>query len=339
MREVFCLKDNLIMKYSTRQGIPFYCIIAIAVLFNITACQKKEQPAAGSPKLQVITTLFPLYDFTRNIAGDRADVSLLLPPGVEAHSFEPKAGDMVKINSADLFIYTGRYMEPWVEDILRGVDNKKLVVVDTSKGITLLEATEEDDHDHLNEKARRKEGKYEHGKIDPHVWLDLVNAQKMVDNIINALIEKDPAGKDYYMKNAEAYKAKLDELDKRFRDSLSTCKKDTFIHGGHFAFNYLARRYNLKYLSAYHGSPDSEPTPKRIIELKKKMQELGIHYVYFEELITPRISEVISKETGSTLLQLHGVHNISKEDMDKGATFLSFMERNLENLKVGLQCQ
>ncbi|OPY78041.1 MAG: High-affinity zinc uptake system binding-protein ZnuA precursor [Syntrophorhabdus sp. PtaU1.Bin058] len=323
-----------------KQKILFCSIIALAVLFSAGACQKKEQPVTGRVKLQVITTLFPLYDFTKNIAGDRADVSLLLPPGVEAHSFEPKAGDMVKINAADLFIYTDKYMEPWVEDILKGVDSKKLIVVDTSKGVTLLEATEAGGH-HDQEGARHEGHKnnHDHGKIDPHIWLDLGNAQKMVDNIANGLIEKDPAGKDYYTKNAEVYKAKLDELDKRFRDSLSTCKKDTFIHGGHFAFNYLARRYHLKYFSAYHGSPDSEPTPKRIIELKKKMEELGIHYVYFEELITPRVSEVISRETGATLLQLHGVHNISKEDMDKGATFLSLMERNLENLKVGLQCQ
>lgn len=325
----------------------FYFIL-VAILFNITCCQKKEQPVAGPPKLQVITTLFPLYDFTGNIAGNRANVSLLLPPGVEAHSFEPKPGDMVKINAADLFVYTGEYMEPWVERIIKGVDNKRLIVVDTSKGMTLLEATEAGDHDHHHGKADQQGHKHEqgdkvhkhnHGKIDPHVWLDFANAQKMVDNIVNGLIEKDPAGKDYYMKNAETYKSKLDELDKRFRDSLSTCKKDTFIHGGHFAFNYLAKRYNLKYLSAYHGSPDSEPTPKRIIELKKKMQELGIHYVYFEELITPRVSEVISRETGAALLQLHGVHNISKEDMDRGATFLSLMEQNLKNLKVGLQCQ
>jgi zinc transport system substrate-binding protein len=322
-----------------KQKVPFYCIIVLAVLFNTSACQKKEQPIAGQAKLQVITTLFPLYDFTRNIAGDAADVSLLLPPGVEAHSFEPRPGDMVKINAADLFVYTGQYMEPWVESIIKGVDSKKLIVVDTSRGITLLEATEESDHDNHKEKGHQEGHKDEHGKIDPHVWLDFSNAQKMVDNIVNGLIEKDPARKDYYMKNAEVYKAKLDKLDKRFRDALSTCEKDTFIHGGHFAFNYLARRYNLKYLSAYHGSPDSVPTPKRIIELTKKMKTLGIRYIYYEELITPRVAEVISKETGATLLQLHGIHNISKEDMDKGATFLSLMEQNLKNLKVGLQCQ
>lgn len=310
------------------------------MLFNATACQKKEQSSAGHSKLQVITTLFPLYDFTRNIAGDAANISLLMPPGIETHSFEPKPGDMVKINAADIFIYTGRYMEPWVEDILKGVDSRRLIVVDTSKGITLLEATEEDDHDHHHQKkARQEEHKHAHGKEDPHIWLDFANAQKMVDNIVNALIEKDPLRKDYYVKNAEAYKAKLNELDKQFRDSLSTCKKDTFIHGGHFAFNYLAKRYNIKYLSAYHGSPDSEPTPKRIIELKKKMKELDIQYIYYEELITPRVSEVISRETGATLLQLHGAHNISKEDMDKGATFLSLMEQNLKNLKAGLQCR
>jgi len=135
----------------------FFCIIIVlAVLFNVAACQKKEQAPAGQAPLQVITTLFPVYDFTKKIAGDKANVTLLLPPGVEAHSFEPKPGDMVTINSADIFIYTGKYMEPWVESILRGVDSKKLLVIDTSKGITLLETTEESGRDHHKEKAHQQ---------------------------------------------------------------------------------------------------------------------------------------------------------------------------------------
>jgi zinc transport system substrate-binding protein len=314
-----------------RNFINSLLILALSLtMISMISCRKAEQPPTGQKKLNIVTTLFPLYDFTKNIAGDKAQVMLLLPPGVEPHSFEPKPGDMLRINNADVFIYTGKFMEPWVESILKGVDSKKLVVVDTSKGIVLNEE-KEDEKDHDN--------KHGHGKIDPHIWLDLSNAGKIVDNILDGLIENDAGNRDYYTKNALAYKAKLNDMDTKYREAFSTCKKHTFVHGGHFAFNYLAKRYNLQYIAAYHGSPDAEPTPKRLIELKNKLKQYDIKYIYFEELILPKVSEVISRETGATMLKLHGAHNISKEDMDKGITFLDIMEKNLKNLKVGLECQ
>ena len=317
------------------------CII-LSLLFFIAgnACQRQEQKVGKAKQLNVVTTLFPLYDFTKNIAGDKVSVTLLLPPGVEAHSFEPKAGDMLRVNAADLFIFTGKFMEPWADGLLKGVDNKGLLVVDASTGITLMEG-EDKHHDHGHGKGEKhgKESNDHHGKIDPHLWLDFAIAQKIVDNILAAMITRDPAGKDMYTQNAEAYKAKLVDLDRRYKETFLTCKKNIFIHGGHFAFNYLAKRYNLVYISAYHGSPDAEPTPKRLITLKKKMQENNIKYVYYEELIAPRVAEVLAKETGATLLKLHGAHNISKEEFEKGVSFLSLMEGNLKNLKAGLECQ
>jgi zinc transport system substrate-binding protein len=162
----------------------------------------------------------------------------------------------------------------------------------------------------------------------------------MVVNILDGFLRRDLANKDFYLKNAEDYKKKLDELDKNYRNSLSSCKKDTIIHGGHFAFGYLARRYHLKYLSAYKGfSPNAEPTPGGLIELSKKLKEHGISYIFYEELITPKVSEAIANETGAKLLMLHGAHNITKDEMDRGVTFISLMEQNLSNLKVGLECQ
>ena len=311
--------------------LNFLLILLLSLtIISMISCGKKEKVQTGQKKLNIVTTLFPLYDFTRNIAGDKAQVKLLLPPGVEPHSFEPKPGDMLRINNADIFIYTGKFMEPWVENILKGVDRNKLIVVDTSKGIALNEGSEDKkDHDH----------KHVHGKIDPHIWLDLSNAGKMIDNILDGLIERDVANRDFYTKNAWEYKIKLSEIDAKYRKTLSTCKKNTFVHGGHFAFGYLARRYGLQYVAAYHGSPDAEPTPKRLIELKNKLKQCDIKYIYYEELILPKVSEVISRETGATMLKLHGAHNISKEDMDKGLTFLDVMEENLKNLKVGLECR
>jgi len=321
------IKDIL----KSRNLLSYLLVLALFLtMISMTGCGKKDHPTTGQKKLNIVTTLFPLYDFTRNIVGDNAQVTLLLPPGMEPHSFEPKPGDMLRINNADLFIYTGKFMEPWVEGILKGLDSKKLVIVDTSRGITLNEEKEDEkDQDHA----------HGHGKTDPHIWLDLSNAQKIVDNILEGVIQKDVANRDYYSKNAETYKVNLNGMDAKYRETFSTCKRRIFIHGGHFAFNYLAKRYNLQYIAAYHGSPDAEPTPKRLIELKNMLKQYDIKYIYYEELILPRVSEVISRETGATMLKLHGAHNVSKEDMDKGITFLSLMEENLKNLKVGLECQ
>ena len=317
------------LSFKARVFLYYLCIVMVS--FAIMGCQKKEQTPLGQQRLQVITTLFPVYDFTRNVAGDKANVTLLLPPGVEAHSFEPKPGDILRISSAGLLIYTGKYMEPWIENILKGVDSKNFLIVDASRGITLLESgSDMDDEGHKE--------KHGHGKLDPHIWLDITNAQKMVDNILEGLSRKDPANSDYYTKNAQVYRAKLDEIDKKYREVLSSCRQKVFIHGGHFAFGYLAKSYDLHYMAAYKGSPDAEPTPRRITELKKMLKTYDIKYIYYEELITPRVAEVVSKETGAVLLKIHGAHNVSKEEMDKGITFLSIMEDNLKSLQKGLGC-
>ncbi len=303
----------------------------------LTGCGKTGQNT-HSDRMKIITTLFPLYDFTKNLVKDKADVTLILPPGVEPHGFEPRAGDILKINSAHMFIYTGKFMEPWVEDILKGVDNKDLLIVDSSIGIKLL-THKSHTHQHLKEHSHGKDKKQLYLDADPHIWLDLANAQLMVDNILAGLVKKDPANRDFYEKNAQAYKAKLDELDKRFSTNLTSCKKRIIVHGGHFAFGYLASRYNLKYISAYKGSPDAEPTPRHVFLMKKIIKDNDIKYIFFEELIMPRMAEVLAKETGAQILMLHGCHNITRDEMERGVTFISLMEKNLENLGKGLECQ
>jgi len=320
--------------------IPFIVLmLGLIVLIVGTACQRQEQQAGKVRQLTVVTTLFPLYDFTKNIVGDKASVTLLLPPGVEAHSFEPKAGDLLKVNTADLFIFIGKFMEPWADNLLKGVDNKRILVVDASEGIALVEGESGHRHSQGDGKKQNDLGHNNHGKIDPHIWLDLGNAQKMVINILEALAARDPGNKDFYKKNSDAYIMKLVDLDMQYNKGFLNCKKNLFVHGGHFAFNYLAKRYNLQYISAYHGSPDSEPSPQRIISMKKKIQENNIQYIYYEELIAPRLANVLARETGARLLKLHGAHNISKEDFERGISFVAIMEENLKNLKAGLECQ
>jgi zinc transport system substrate-binding protein len=309
----------------------------------------------SSRKVEIVTTLFPTYDFTRQIGKDKVNVSLLLPPGVESHTFEPKPQDVVRINKADVFIYTGKYMEPWAEDILKGVSNKNLVVVDASNGIELMDEDVKDSEHYEGagspheKKAEHREKAYRggehdhgqhHGGKDPHIWVDLVNDQIMVDTIAKALAEKDPAHGAFYLNNAKVYNAKLADLDKRFKETFSTTKHKTIIYAGHFAFGYFAKRYGLEHVSPYDGfSPNAEPSPKAIAELINKIKASGMKDIYYEELLDPKVARVISQETGAKLELLHGAHNVSKDELNSGITFIKIMEDNLEKLKVGLECQ
>jgi len=309
----------------------FWIAVLICMAF-LCACQKKEAAESSQKKLTVVTTLFPLYDFARAIGGDRTDVSLLLPPGIEPHTFEPKPADVVKVSKADIFVFTNEYMEPWAKSFLNGLPTRDITVVDTSKGVTLVKAGPEEEHE-------GEHGDHHHGGMDPHIWLDFGNARIMVDNILAGMAAKDPANRDYYTARAAAYSSELKKLDDEYRAGLSDCGKRVFLHGGHYAFGYLAKRYGLQYQSASAVNADAEPTPSRMAELVKLMRANGLKYVYSEELLSPRSAETLAREAGATVLLLHGAHNISRDDFAKGVTFISLMKKNLEQLRIGLQCR
>jgi zinc transport system substrate-binding protein len=306
-------------------------IIFIIILFIIGCAEKKQ-----TGKLTVIATLFPQYDFAKQVAKDKADVRLLLPPGVESHTYEPTPKDIADINKSDVFIFTGEYMEPWSAK-LRELIKNKTIIVDASAGIVLLEESEE------GHKAKdikdNKENSIEHnhhGK-DPHVWVDPVNAQKMTDNIAAGLARADQSNEGYYKANAAAYKKELMKLHQDFSDVFEKTKYKTIIHGGHFTFGYFAKRYGLTYFSPYKGfSPDAEPTPRKIAALIKLIKSTGQNTIYYEELIDPKVARVISDQTGASMLLLHGAHNVSKKDIDTGTSFISIMRENMERLKTGL---
>jgi len=272
-------------------------------------------------KIKITTTLFPYYDFSGIIGGDKVKVSLLLPPGVEAHAFEPKPSDIFKINSSDIFIYTGDFMELWAKDILAGIGNKNIKVINLGDFVNLLREGAED------------------SAADPHIWLDFSNSEKIVDAILAALIQKDPQQGDFYNQNADILKNKLRDLDKSFKDGLLDCQTKTLIYGGHYAFGYLVKNYNLNYLAAQGLAPDSEPTAQDLAGLINELKNNNIKYVFYEELSSPKIAETISEETGAELLLLNAAHNITKQDLDNKVSFIDIMKENLENLRIGLQCQ
>jgi zinc transport system substrate-binding protein len=302
----------------------------ICAVLCVAGCKKPEEKTAAG--LQVVTTLFPLYDFARTIAGDKAQVTMLLPPGVEPHTFEPKPEDMIRISRAGLFIYTSKYMEPWAEKIITGIENKTLQVVNAGERVSYRAGSGHDEHGHNPGEAGQK-------GMDPHVWLDFANASLMVDAILDGFLAADPNNGDVYRKNAAALKTSLAALDGQYRTALSSCATRKLLHGGHYTFGYLAHHYGLEYTALSGVSSDSEPSAERMVALVRDIKASGTTYLFAEELLSPRVSETLAQEAGVGVLMLHGAHNLSRDDLARNVSFFDLMERNLEQLKKGLQCR
>lgn len=312
-------------------------VIAIMVLGIFAVANIAQKSKTDSEKVTVVTTLFPTYDFAKNIGRDKAEVTLLLPPGVEAHAYEPKPSDITKINEADIFVYTGELMEPWAHDIIKGA-NKTVKIVDASAEIELGKK-EGEEHEHAHEGEASHEEADHHGGLDPHIWLDFEKAKIMAKHIADALEKADPQNINFYRNNLKAYQAELTTLDRNYKNTLTTCKTKTIIYGGHYAFGYLADRYNLEYVAAQGISPDSEPTAKDMVNLVEQIKKENIKYVFYEKLTTPKIAETLANETKSKMLLLNPAHNLVKEDFENGVSFISIMEENLTNLVLGLRCR
>lgn len=312
-------------------------VFSLAIVFLIKPTVRQE-PNSQSGKLTVVTTLFPLYDMAKSIGGDNAEVSQLLPPGVEAHSFEPKPSDIIKINEADIFIYTGEFMEPWVDDILKSVTNKNLIIVDASKDTKMIEGIshhhEEEDID-----AHDEEEDEHDSSMDPHIWLDFDNAKTMVENIEQAFIAKDSDHEHLYEQRTTDYNQTLSEIDKTYRTTLSNCKSTRIVYGGHYAFGYMAHRYDLNYSAAQGVSPDAEPTASDLASLIDQINTEKITHIFYEELTSPKIAETIAQETKADMLLLNAGHNLTKDQFESGTSFFDILNSNLNNLKTGLECR
>ncbi|MFA5995391.1 MAG: zinc ABC transporter substrate-binding protein [Patescibacteria group bacterium] len=310
-----------IAKNAKIKKILFFIVVISLVSVVLFALLSTKQKTAPTEKpLTIVTTLYPLYDFAKQVGQANVNVVLLLPPGVEPHSFEPKPSDVVKINEADVFVYTGSFMEPWAADIIAGSD-KNLKIVDASVGIEMM-----------------KEADHEPG-VDPHIWLDFANAKIIVNNITQALIAQDPANSTFYQTNAKNYNNQLTELDNHYAKTLATCKSNEIIYGGHYAFGYLAKKYQLNYTAAQGLAPDAEPTATDLINLVDQIKQNQIAYVFYEELASPKIAETLANETAAKLLLLNAAHNVSQADMQSNVTFINIMNDNLASLSTGLQCK
>lgn len=303
----------------------------------LVGCSKSEttdsKVAEGdnTPKIKVVTTLFPQYDFVNQVGKDAVEVKMLLKPGVESHTYEPTPSDIIDINKADIFLYTGDEMEPWVSKILDSLDSD-VMIVDLSKNITLDEV-EDHDHDHEDEES---DDDHVHS-YDPHIWTNPLNAKVMVEDIKAALCEVDQTNAMTFENNAKEYLASLDQLDQDIRDMVKGAKRNEVVFGGRFAFHYFFEEYGLDYVSAYDScSSETEPSAKVIATIIDKVKEDEIPVIFYEELANPKVAESIASATGTKTLLLHSCHNVSTDDYKNGATYLSLMYQNLENLKEAL---
>lgn len=328
----------------------FSLLCALALALSLAGCA--DDRASDDGRLRVVTTLFPYYDFARAVAGDRAEVTLLLSPGREAHSFEPTPLDAVTISRADVFIYNGGEGETWVDDMLdaAGEDIGTVLCM-----MDFVEAREEEfsegmqgadahdhDHDHEAHDHAAEEHDDEHGdsdeiEYDEHIWTSPVNAAALCRAIAVALAAADVENADYYRENGEAYCAQLAALDEQLREVRADAARTTLVFADRFPLLYFCEEYDLDYRAAFHGcSSDTEPSLATLKYLIDKVREEEIPVVYTIDLSSQKIAEVVSECTGARIERLWSMQTVSRADFDAGETYLSLMARNIEALRAGL---
>ena len=317
----------------------------------------KEQNTEENKKISVVATIFPQYDFVRQIAGDDVELKMLLKPGEETHSYEPTPQDMIAIQNSDLFIYVGGENDAWVEDILESMpDNGRTTLklvdcVDTVEeehveGMKEERGHDHDDHDdHDEDDAEHDEDEAdheEHGQedthsvheIDEHVWTSPVNAVKIVEQIKEELCELDPENASVYEENAEAYVEQLKELDQEFQDVVDHSKRKLMIFGDRFPFRYFAEAYDLDYYAAFSGcASDTEPSAATMAFLINKVRDENIKTVLKMELSNENIAKAIAEATNADVKEFYSCHNLTAEQFADGETYLSLMEKNVETLR------
>ncbi|MBM7564883.1 metal ABC transporter substrate-binding protein [Paenibacillus sacheonensis] len=301
-----------------------------------------NQAASPEGKLKVVTTFYPMYEFSKQVAGDHADVVALIPPGVEPHDWEPSAKDMAVLKEANVFVYNG-IVEGWVDGALSSSANEQRIVVEASSGITLMEGEEEHEEGESNQHAEANEGpvvtkahdEAEGHPLDPHVWLDPVLAQQEVSAIEAAMEKADPANKEDYRKNAESYVAKLKELDLAFRDGLQAAKHKEFVTQ-HAAFGYLAKEYGLTQIPIAGLSPEQEPSPEEMAKVVEFAREHGVKTIFFETLVEPKVARVVADEIGAATDVLNPLEGLTDEEKQNNLDYIGVMKNNLAALQKAL---
>ncbi|WP_339186961.1 metal ABC transporter substrate-binding protein [Paenibacillus sp. FSL R5-0490] len=320
-------------------------------------------------KLNVQVSFYPMYEFTKNVAGDLADVHTLVPAGMEPHDWEPTPQDIASIEKADVLVYNGAGMESWIDQVTGSLSNASLIQVEASKGINLLEGGEHDhhhensdgtdthdhanesageahDHDHADE-ATAEEHDHDHnaeaeaghdhdyGGLDPHVWLSPALAVKEVRNIEAGLAQAAPEHAEQFKQNADAYIAQLESLDQDFKAAVTDSKRKDFITQ-HAAFGYLAKEYGLQQVPIAGLSPEQEPSAAQMASVIDFAKEHQVKTIFFETLVSSKVSETIASEVGAKTAVLNPIEGLTEEEIAAGMDYISVMRQNLEALKLAL---
>lgn len=283
---------------------------------------------AEGEKLSVVVTDFPCYDFARAVAGDRAEITMLIKPGSEVHSYEPTPSDVIAMTEADLFVYIGGESDSWVDNMLASMGGD---VPETLRMFDCVEACGDDDHEN-HDHADGHEHEY-----DEHIWTSPVNAMSMVDAVCAALCETDSANADYYRQNAVEYNEQIAGIDGQIRELVENAARTELIFGDRFPFLYLAQEYGLTWHAAFPGcAAETEPSAQTIMELIMKVAEDDIPVVYVIEMSTGNVASAIAEETGAEIVTLHSIQNVSADEFEAGETYVSIMQKNVEALRKGL---
>lgn len=305
-----------------------------------------ETEEASEDKLKIVTTIFPEYDWVRQIAGDQIsnmELTMLLDNGVDLHSYQPTADDIMKISDCDIFVYVGGESDEWVEDALKEAVNKDMQVInllevlgDSVKAEEMVEGMQEEEHEHEEEQEDGHDEEY-----DEHVWLSLKNAQTLSNAIASALETADPANKETYAANAASYVEKLAALDTQYQEAVNSASQKTLLFGDRFPFRYLVDDYGLSYYAAFAGcSAESEASFETISFLAQKVDELGLKNVMTIEKSDQKIAKTIienTKDKNQNILTMDSMQSTTSDDVANGTTYLSVMENNLNVLKEALQ--
>lgn len=316
-------------------------LAAVGILLTGCEGRRPKEAADKDARLSVATTIFPYYDLVRQIAGDRVRLRLVVPAGMDSHSFEPTPADMIHIQEADIFLYNGGEMERWVEQVLESVGTEDIRVVSMMDSVDVLEeevveGMEDGPHAH-HDHAGHAPGQLHEIEYDEHIWTSPVNAMKIVERICQVLSEEDPDNGAYYQERAEGYIEELKELDRRFCQVATDKRWDMIIVGDKFPFRYLAEEYGLQYRAAFAGcGGDTEPSARTIAYLIGQVQERQLPEVFYLELSSQRVAQIIGEETGAAPMLLHSCHNVTRREFEEGVTYLQLMEQNVENLRIGL---
>jgi len=310
--------------------------IAIAICTSIlTGCQNNtvnSEDNASSGKISVVTTIFPQYDFVREIAGDKVELTMLLPPGSESHSFEPTPQDIINIQNCDVFIYVGGESDEWVNQILESMDTSNMKIISL---MDLANVVEEKIVEGMEAEEEKSD---EEAEYDEHVWTSPQNAMTIVRYISEALCELDSDNASVYASNTTAYLEKLSELDTSFQTVVDNAKRNTLVFADRFPFRYFTDAYGLDYFAAFPGcSTETEASAATVAFLIDKVNKENIPVIFYIEFSNEKMANTICESTNAEKLMLHSCHNISKDDFESGVSYLDLMTQNAENLGEALQ--